>query len=336
MILAGAVVIRELMRAGGYRALTVSENSLLAGMAATINETLDGKTPTIAWTPSLSTLKIGGELLACPRGSGSKLAIRGRQRGEKALRHATATDVQRARSLQRKDAALRSVYARHELRGAAARIRDDDALAGKVVRHAKKRQARLDLARNHLWFEPQLAQAVQQQGGIGRIARGTRARGADARGPKGTRLIHKHTTRFEHTLNGLLAKAARRVHALAQVGNLGMLGRFHDRPGLGLRQQYNDELQKSVDKLLSEEGIKDAASEDLGLVMPGEKKIDVLGLDDDSDSSSSKKSSNAKKASEVAKEIEEVGKDAPWYIQALDMLFGFNGVEGQTVVSNGK
>lgn len=102
-----------------------------------------------------------------------------------------------------------------------------------------------------------------------------------------------------------------------------------------IRQQYNDELQKSVDKLLSEEGIKDAASEDLGLVMPGEKRIEVQGLDDDSDSSSSRKSSNAKKASEVAKEIEDVGKDAPWYIQALDMLFGFNGVEGQTVVSNG-
>lgn len=103
-----------------------------------------------------------------------------------------------------------------------------------------------------------------------------------------------------------------------------------------IRQQYNDELQKSVDKLLSEQGIKDAASEDLGLVMPGEKRIEVQGLDEDSDSSSSKKSSNAKKASEVAKEIEEVGKDAPWYIQALDILFGFNGVEGQTVVSNGK
>ncbi len=103
-----------------------------------------------------------------------------------------------------------------------------------------------------------------------------------------------------------------------------------------IRQQYNDELQKSVDKLLSEQGIKDAASEDLGLVMPGEKRIEVQGLDDDSESSSSKKSSNAKKASEVAKEIEEVGKDAPWYIQTLDMLFGFNGVEGQTVVSNGE
>lgn len=49
-------MIRELMRAGGYETLTVSENSLLAGMAATINEVLDGETPTIAWNPSLSTL----------------------------------------------------------------------------------------------------------------------------------------------------------------------------------------------------------------------------------------------------------------------------------------
>lgn len=56
VILAGAVVIRELMRAGGYKTLTVSENSLLAGMAATINEALDGAAPTIAWTPALSTL----------------------------------------------------------------------------------------------------------------------------------------------------------------------------------------------------------------------------------------------------------------------------------------
>lgn len=56
VILAGAVVIRELMRAGGYDMFTVSENSLLAGMAATINETLDGATPTISWTPTLSTL----------------------------------------------------------------------------------------------------------------------------------------------------------------------------------------------------------------------------------------------------------------------------------------
>lgn len=102
-----------------------------------------------------------------------------------------------------------------------------------------------------------------------------------------------------------------------------------------IREQYRDEMKKDTDKWLSEEGIKDRARE-LGMVMPGEKRIEVQGLDEDSDSSSSKKSSNAKKASEVAKEIEEVGKDAPWYIQTLDMLFGFNGVEGQTVVSNGE
>ena len=103
-----------------------------------------------------------------------------------------------------------------------------------------------------------------------------------------------------------------------------------------IREQYKDELNKDTDKWLSEEGIKDRARE-LGMAMPGEKRIEVLGLDDDSDSSSAeKKSSNAKKASEVAKEIEEVGKDAPWYIQTLDMLFGFNGVEGQTVASSGE
>lgn len=102
-----------------------------------------------------------------------------------------------------------------------------------------------------------------------------------------------------------------------------------------IREQYKDEMKKDTDKWLSEEGIKDRARE-LGMVMRGEKRIEVQGLDDDSDGSSSQKSSNAKKASEVAKEIEEVGKDAPWYIQTLDMLFGFNGVEGQTVVSNGE
>lgn len=102
-----------------------------------------------------------------------------------------------------------------------------------------------------------------------------------------------------------------------------------------IREQYNDEMKKDTDKWFSEEGIKDSAR-DLGMVMPGEKRIEVQGLDGDSDASSSQKSSNAKKASEVAKEIEEVGKDAPWYIQTLDMLFGFNGVEGQTVASSGE
>lgn len=54
VLLGGAVIIRELMRAGGYRELTVSENSLLAGMAATMFETLVGQPPVIGWTPLLS------------------------------------------------------------------------------------------------------------------------------------------------------------------------------------------------------------------------------------------------------------------------------------------
>ena len=103
-----------------------------------------------------------------------------------------------------------------------------------------------------------------------------------------------------------------------------------------IRQQYNDGLQKSVDKLLSEEGIKDAASEDLGLVMPGEKRIEVQGLDDDSDSSSSKKSSNAKKASEVAKEIEEVGKDARGTSKRSTCCLGLTASRARRSSSNGK
>ena len=54
VILAGALIIRELMEAGGYDCLTVSENSLLAGMAATVYETLNGQIPAICWTPQLS------------------------------------------------------------------------------------------------------------------------------------------------------------------------------------------------------------------------------------------------------------------------------------------
>ncbi len=54
VILAGALIIRALLRTGGYAELTVSENSLLAGMAATIGEVLAGGPTTIGWTPELS------------------------------------------------------------------------------------------------------------------------------------------------------------------------------------------------------------------------------------------------------------------------------------------
>ena len=54
VLLGGALVIRELMAAGGYDRLTVSENSLMAGLAATIFEELEGGSTAIGWEPVLS------------------------------------------------------------------------------------------------------------------------------------------------------------------------------------------------------------------------------------------------------------------------------------------
>ena len=105
---------------------------------------------------------------------------------------------------------------------------------------------------------------------------------------------------------------------------------------VAIRKEYNDSLQKDVDKLLSEQGIKDTATDKLGLVMPGEKKIDVVGLDDDTSSSSKKDSAQSKKSSEVEAAEEKVAEDAPWYVHMLDTVFGFTGVEGQEVTSTGK
>ena len=55
VILAGAIVVRELMRAGGYGRLTASENSLLAGAAATIYEAVVSGRTVIGWIPELSS-----------------------------------------------------------------------------------------------------------------------------------------------------------------------------------------------------------------------------------------------------------------------------------------
>ncbi|WP_245859321.1 FtsB family cell division protein [Enorma phocaeensis] len=53
---------------------------------------------------------------------------------------------------------------------------------------------------------------------------------------------------------------------------------------LQIRSAYNEDLESRVDSLLSTEGIERAAREDLGLVMPGERVIDVVGLDEGSSS----------------------------------------------------
>ena len=53
---------------------------------------------------------------------------------------------------------------------------------------------------------------------------------------------------------------------------------------LQIRSAYNEDLESRADSLLSTEGIERAAREDLGLVMPGERVIDVVGLDEGSSS----------------------------------------------------
>lgn len=54
VILAGALIVRELMRSGGYDRLTVSESSLLAGAVATVFETVEQGDPVVGWAPELS------------------------------------------------------------------------------------------------------------------------------------------------------------------------------------------------------------------------------------------------------------------------------------------
>lgn len=110
---------------------------------------------------------------------------------------------------------------------------------------------------------------------------------------------------------------------------------------VALRESYNKSMQSEVDTLLSREGIEDAARSKLGLVMPGETKLTVTGLDDSSSSDSSSDSSNSSSTSDTitADELEQQENaainDAPWYIKALDVVFMFTGTSGQTVTSSG-
>ena len=105
---------------------------------------------------------------------------------------------------------------------------------------------------------------------------------------------------------------------------------------------YKKQLKGDVNTLLSEDGVKDTASKKLNMVMPGEKTINVVGLDDTSSSKKQKKSKKSKKANapttatELEEALDKVESDVPWYVHALDVLFNFKGVDGQEVTSTGK
>lgn len=138
---------------------------------------------------------------------------------------------------------------------------------------------------------------------------------------------------------------------------------------LEIREEFKDAQKKAVDALLSEEGVKDDAREKLDMVMPGEKVLNVTGLDKDGnpvvknegekpgDPEEEKKETikgkdaadkdkgpqmaappegeDPKTATEAEAVERAVFENSPWYFKVLDTIFGFDGKNGMAVVATG-
>ncbi len=81
--------------------------------------------------------------------------------------------------------------------------------------------------------------------------------------------------------------------------------------------QRNAAIQSDIDRLSTDEGVQDAAREQLGWVAAGETAGVVTGLDDDDESGTS---------DAVYAQVDSDGVKAPdtWYSSVLDPLFGYN------------
>lgn len=99
-----------------------------------------------------------------------------------------------------------------------------------------------------------------------------------------------------------------------------------------IREGYNGGLKSEVDAYLTDEGVEDAARRDLGLVKEGETRIEVTGTDDASDTDASDGVSTSAEADEAEA---QVAQEVPWHLKMLDAIFGFTGVDGQSVASTG-
>ena len=116
---------------------------------------------------------------------------------------------------------------------------------------------------------------------------------------------------------------------------------------LAQHEEYNQNLEADVNKLMSREGIADEAHERFGYVMPGETSGKVTGLNEDgtpvqegedaeaSGNGASGSSAGASSDSVTANSSSLDEVDTPWYCSVLDLVFFFSGPEGQTVASTG-
>lgn len=97
---------------------------------------------------------------------------------------------------------------------------------------------------------------------------------------------------------------------------------------LAVREEYNDSLQGDVDKYLSVDGIEEAAREQLGLVMPGEQAIDVVGLGDDGSTGSDAGAADGGTADGAAADSSDTGADAASNAGASDGTAGAAAQDG--------
>ena len=92
-----------------------------------------------------------------------------------------------------------------------------------------------------------------------------------------------------------------------------------------IREGYNGGLKSEVGAYLTDEGVEDAVKE-------GETRIEVTGTDDASDTDASDGVSTSAEADEAEA---QVAQEVPWHLKMLDAIFGFTGVDGQSVASTG-
>ena len=120
------------------------------------------------------------------------------------------------------------------------------------------------------------------------VSRGKRASGRSdalryARDNRFVRAVHSFTTgRFKPLFIALVVAAvAVAIYLPLRDYYIAYRSQAILEEQIAIREAYNEELLDEVDSLLTEEGVQDAAREELGMVMEGETPLTVTGLDED-------------------------------------------------------